>query len=99
MPHASNGAPGSASTGAAGKLSSQKIASAGGKPPPFWANWGQQWNSTSENMRKNAATWVRDMEGKAKTVKMPKWEMPGRRQTLDRHSPISCKEVWLFVSQ
>lgn len=74
MPHASSGAPGSAS--AAGKVPANPVASAGGKPPPFWANWGQQWNNTSQNMRQNAATWVRDMEVKAKTIKGPKWEMP-----------------------
>ncbi len=81
MPHGRNGAPDSASV--PGKMPANQVAAAGGgKPPPFWANWGQQWNNTSQNMRKNASTWVRDMEGKARTVKMPKMEMPGEGNML-----------------
>lgn len=91
MPHASNGAPGSASS-AAGKVPASKVASAGGKPPPFWANWGQQWNNTSQNMRQNAATWVRDMEVKAKTIKAPKWEMPGEGEG----AMCACHYLWHF---
>lgn len=48
-----------------------------GKPPPFWANWGEQWKNTTTNFNSNAQGWVKGMEQRAKTVKMPRWEMPG----------------------
>ena len=60
--------------------SAKQLAAAGapqGKPPPFWETWGQQWNTASQNMRVNASTWVKGMESRAKTVTMPKFEMPG----------------------
>ncbi|CAK0750328.1 hypothetical protein CVIRNUC_001981 [Coccomyxa viridis] len=65
MGHGSNGAPKATAS-----------VSAGGKPPPFWANWGDQWKKSTTNLNSNAQGWVKGMESRAKTVKMPRWEMP-----------------------
>ena len=54
-----------------------------GKPPPFWANWGEQWKNTTTNFNGNAQGWVKGMENRAKTIQMPRWEMPGAGWSLE----------------
>ena len=75
-----NGAAGNTGAKIGANVNAKQVAGIGpkpGKPPPFWANWGEQWNATSQNMRLNASTWVKGMEARAKTVAMPKFEIPG----------------------
>ena len=54
-----------------------------GKPPPFWASWGEQWKSTTKDLNSNAQGWVKGMENRAKTIQMPRWEMPGAPPSLN----------------
>ena len=76
-----NGAAGSHSARVGANTSAKQLAAAGAggakKPPPFWESWGQQWNQASQNMSVNASGWVKGMQARAKTVTMPKFEMPG----------------------
>ena len=61
-----------------------------GKPPPFWASWGEQFKNSTTNFNSNAQGWVKGMENRAKTIQMPRWEMPGAGSSLNPQPPRAC---------
>lgn len=60
-----------------------------GKPPPFWASWGDQFKKSTTDFNSNAQGWVKGMENRAKTIQMPRWEMPGAGSSIDCRYPLS----------
>lgn len=49
----------------------------GAKPPPFWASWGENFNTQTKNIGDGASKWWGDVMSQSKSWKAPKFELPG----------------------